>query len=338
MNCVSPLPQRRTLLSAAFAATVTATLAAAALPSPTHAQAWPAKPIRVLVPLAAGGTADIVSRLIGTELGKSLGQSIVIENKPGAGGTIATAEAARAAPDGYTLAFTSQGTLVFNQALYAKPGYDSLKDLTHIGYTGGVSNLMVVPPSSAWREPRAVVEAARAKPGTLTYSSGGSGTSHHLSAVLFAHLTNTDLVHVPYKGAPQGILGVMSGEINLGFYNTPTVLGQIREGKLRAIGITSLARSPLLPTVPTLDEQGIKAYEVNTWFGWSGPAGLPADITQRLNTEIAKVLARPEIRETMAAQGIDVAPPSSPAAFVKLIADDLAKWLPVIKRSGATAN
>ncbi len=197
---------------------------------------------------------------------------------------------------------------------------------------------MVVPPSSAWREPRAVVEAAKAKPGTLTYSSGGSGTSHHLSAVLFAHLTNTELVHVPYKGAPQGILGVMSGEINLGFYNTPTVLGQIREGKLRAIGITSLARSPLLPTVPTLDEQGIKGYEVNTWFGWSGPAGLPPDITQRLNTEIAKILARTEIRETMAAQGIDVAPPSSPAAFGKLIADDLAKWVPIIKRSGATAN
>ena len=329
--------RRRTLVAAAAATAISATLPFA-LPQAAHAQAWPAKPIRVLVPLAAGGTADIVSSLIGTELAKALGQPVVIENKPGAGGTIATAEAARAAPDGYTITFASQGTLVFNQALYAKPGYDSLKDLTPIAYTGGVSNLMVVPPGSAWRDPRAVADAAKAKPGTLTYSSGGSGTSHHLSAVLFAHLTNTELVHVPYKGAPQGILGVMSGEINLGFYNTPTVLGQIREGKLRALGITSLTRSALLPNVPTLDEQGIKGYEVNTWFGWAGPAGLPAEIVNRLHGEIGKILARPDVRETMSAQGIDIAPPSTPAAFGKIIADDLAKWLPIIKRSGATAN
>ncbi len=302
------------------------------------AQAWPSKPIKLLVPLAAGSTADIISRLVGNELAKSLGQPLVVENKAGAGGTIATTEMARAAPDGYTIGFASQGTLVFNQALYSKPGYDSQKDLTPIGLTGGVSNVMVVPPSSAARDPRAVIDAAKARPGALNFSSGGSGTSHHLSGVLFGQMTGTDLVHVPYKGAPQGILAVMSGEVNMGFFNTPTVISQIRDGKLRALAVTSLTRSPLLPDVPTLDEKGVKGYEVNTWFGWVGPAGLPTDITNRLNTEIAKILARADVRDNLAQQGFDVAPAAPPAAFAKVIADDMAKWIPVVRRSGAKVD
>lgn len=306
----------------------------------THvsAQAWPSKSIRLLVPLAAGSTADIISRRAGIELSKILGQPLVVENKPGAGGTIATAEMARAAPDGYTLGFASQGTLVFNQALYAKPGYDSVKDLTPITLTGGVSNVMIVIPSGPMREPRAIVEAAKAKPGTLTYSSGGSGTSHHLSGVLFGQMTGTELVHVPYRATPAGIVAVMSGEVAMGFFNTPTVINQIRDGKLRALGVTSLARSPLLPDVPTLDEKGIKGYEVNTWFGWVGPARLPADIVNRLNSEIARALAQPDLRVSMTAQGIDIAPPAPPAAMGKLIADDLAKWVPIIARSGAKVD
>ncbi len=324
---------KRRLLAAALTCATLPLVPASAL-----AQAWPAKPITLLVPLAAGSTADIISRLVGNELSKALGQPVVIENKTGAGGTIATAEVARAAPDGYTIGFASQGTLVFNQALYSKPGYDSLKDLTPIGLTGGVSNIMVVPPNAPARDPRAVIDAAKAKPGALNFSSGGSGTSHHLSGVLFGQMTGTDLVHVPYKGAPQGILAVMSGEVNMGFFNTPTVINQIREGKLRALAVTSLTRSPLLPNLPTLDEQGVKGYEVNTWFGWVGPAGLPAEITNRLNAEIAKVLARPDVRENLAQQGFDVAPPAPPAAFGKIIADDLAKWVPIVRRSGAKVD
>ena len=165
-----------------------ALLLAAAAPL-ASAQAWPSKPIRLLVPLAAGSTADILSRTIGNELAKETGQAVVVDNKPGAGGTIAMAELARSAPDGYTIEFASQGTLVFNQALYSKPGYGSLKDLSPIGLTGGVSNVMIVPPNAAAREPRAVIEEAKAKPGVLTFSSGGSGTSHHLSGVLFGQLT-----------------------------------------------------------------------------------------------------------------------------------------------------
>jgi tripartite-type tricarboxylate transporter receptor subunit TctC len=310
----------------------------AAAPALASAQPYPAKPIRLLVPLAAGSTADIVSRHTGQELAKALGQPVVVENKPGAGGTIAMAEVARAAPDGYTIAFASQGTLVFNQAIFAKPGYDSAKDFQPIAFLGGVSNVMIVPPTSAASTPADVIAAAKAKPGASTYSSGGAGTSHHLSGVLFARVTGTELTHVPYKGAPQGVLAVMAGEVSMGFFNTPTVIGQIKEGKVKALGVTSLKRSPLLPNVPTLDEQGVKGYEMNTWFGFVAPAGTPPEIVARLNAEINRIFASQESREKLAPQGFDLAPPMSPAQFSKLIVEDLATWVPIVKASGAKAD
>ena len=316
-------------------------LAALALLCPAAdalAQPYPSKPVRLLVPLAAGSTADIVSRFVAQELGKALGVTVVVENKPGAGGTIAMAETARAAPDGYTIAFASQGTLVFNQAIYATPGYDSTKDFAPIAFVGGVSNVMIVPPASTATKPADVVAEAKAKPGQLTFSSGGSGTSHHLSGVLFGRMTGTDLVHVPYKGAPQGVLAVMTGEVSMGFFNTPTVIAQIKDGKVKALGVTSLKRSPLLPGVPTLDEQGVKGYEVNTWFGFVAPARTPPEIVARLNAEINRILASADAREKLGPQGFDLAPPSTPAAFGKLIADDLVTWVPIVKASGANAN
>ena len=302
------------------------------------AQAWPAKPLRLVVPLAPGSTADIVSRTVGTELAKALGQPVVVENKLGAGGSIAMAEVARAAPDGYTISFASQGTLVFNQALYGAPGYDSLKDFSPLAFVGGVSNVMIVHPTNAARAPLDVAAEAKAKPGTLTFSSGGAGTSHHLSGVLFGRITGTDLLHVPYKGAPQGVLAVMAGEVSMGFFNTPTVISQIKDGKVRPLGVTSLARSPLLPNVPTLDEQGVKGYEVNTWFGFVGPAGMPQDIVTRLNHEISRIFASAEAKEKLGPQGFDLAPPTTPAAFGKLIVDDLAKWVPLVKAAGAKVD
>jgi len=325
-------PGVRRIVHAALGA---ATLVAASL---VAAQPYPSKPIKLLVPLAAGSTADIVSRYAGQELSKALGQPVVIENKPGAGGTIAMAELARAPADGYTIAFASQGTLVFNKAIFAKPGYDSIKDFQPIAFIGGVSNVMIVPPTSAATKPADVIAAAKAKPGESTYSSGGAGTSHHLSGVLFGRVTDTQLVHVPYKGAPQGVLAVMSGEVTMGFFNTPTVIGQIKEGKVKALGVTSLQRSPLLPNVPTLAEQGVKDYEINTWFGFIAPAGTPPDIVARLNTELNRILSSADAREKLGPQGFDLAPPSSPAAFSKTIADDLEKWVPIVKASGAKAD
>lgn len=302
------------------------------------AQEYPARQIRFLVPLAAGSTADIISRTVGTELAKVLGQPVVVENKPGAGGTIAMAELARATPDGYLISFASQGTLVFNQALYAKPGYDSLKDFAPIAFVGGVSNVMIVPPGSTAKSPADLIAEAKAKPGTLTFSSGGSGTSHHLSGVLFGNMTGTQLLHVPYKGAPQGILAVMSGEVTMGFFNTPTVINQYKAGKLKALAVTSLERSPLLPELPTLDELGIKGYEVNTWFGFVTRAGTPSAIITRLHGEIGKILANPELKAKLAAQGFDIAAPTTPAQFAQTIADDLKKWVPIVKASGAQVN
>lgn len=322
----------RTILSALALTFALAPLAQA------QAQAYPSKPIKLLVPLAAGSTADILSRTIGTELANAMGQPVVVDNKPGAGGTIAMAELARAAPDGYTIAFASQGTLVFNLSLYARPGYDSLKDFAPIVLVGGVSNVMIVPPGSTAKSPLDVIAAAKAKPGSMTFSSGGSGTSHHLSGVLFGQLTGTDLVHVSYKGAPQGILAVMSGEVNMGFYNTPTVINQIKENKVKGMAVTSLTRSPLLPAIPTLDASGVKGYEVNTWFGFMAPANTPPEIITRLHTEIGKILAMPAVKEKLASQGFELAPPAPPSAFMNLIREDLGKWPAIIKASGAKVD
>ena len=308
-----------------------------ALGGAAYAQGYPGKPIKLLVPLAAGSTADILSRTIGNELAREFGQAVVVENKPGAGGTIAMAELARSAPDGHTIAFGSQGTLVFNLALYSKPGYDSLKDFAPILLVGGVSNVMIVPPNSPYKSVAEVVAAAKAKPG-MTFSSGGSGTSHHLSGVLFGQLTGTQLTHVPYKGAPQGILAVMTGEVDMGFFNTPTVITQIKENKLRALAVTSLGKSDLLPQLPTLDASGVKAYEVNTWFGFIAPAGTPPDVVARLHDTIAKIIATPAIREKLAAQGFELAPVQPPAQFGALIRDDLAKWPAIIKAAGAKVD
>lgn len=301
------------------------------------AQAYPHKPIRLIVPLAAGSTADILSRTVGAELAKALGQSVVVDNKTGAGGTIAMAELARAPADGYTIEFASQGTLVFNQALYSKPGYDSLKDFAPIILVGGVSNVMIVPPNSPYKTVLEVVAAAKAKPGAMTFSSGGSGTSHHLSGVLFGQLSGIQLLHVPYKGAPQGILAVMAGEVDMGFFNTPTVISQIKEAKLRGLAVTSVTTSPLMPQLPTM-EASIKGYEVNTWFGFVAPAGTPADIITRLNSEIGKIISQPAMKEKLGAQGFELAPAQPPAAFTKLLQEDLVKWPPIIKAAGAKVD
>lgn len=302
------------------------------------AQSYPSRPIRLIVPLAAGSTADILSRTLGNELAKEFGQQIVVDNKPAAGGSVAMAELARSPADGYTISFASQGTLVFNQVLYAKPGYDSLKDFAPIMLIGGVSNVMVVPPTSTAASPAEVIAQAKAKPGALTFSSGGSGTSHHLSGVLFGQLTGTDLLHIPYKGAPQGIFAVMSGEVAMGFFNTPTVITQIKDGKLKALAVTSRERSTLLPQLPTLQESGVKDYEVNTWFGFVAPAGTPTDVIQRLHGAIAKAVAQPAIRERLAAQGFDLVPTQPPAALTKLLREDMEKWPAVIKASGAKVD
>jgi tripartite-type tricarboxylate transporter receptor subunit TctC len=320
---------KRTLLATAFG-TITATTA--------RAQTWPAKPIRMIVPLAPGATADIVARLFADELGKALGQTVVVDNKTGAGGTIATAEAARAPADGYTMVLVSQGTMVFNMGLYKAPGYDSQKDLTLVTATGGVSNVLIVHPDNPAKTVADLLAQARAKPGELTYSSGGVGTSHHMSGVLLELRTGIKLQHVPYRATPAGIQAVANREVTMGLFNTPTVIGLIKGGKLRPLAVTSEKRSGLLPDVPTMIEAGVKDYVVNTWMGFAVPAAVPEAVVARLNAEINRIGQLPQVRDKMLGQGIEMLPPEPPAAAQKLVRDDLALWLPIIKTSGASAE
>jgi tripartite-type tricarboxylate transporter receptor subunit TctC len=302
------------------------------------AQTWPAKPIRMIVPLAPGATADIIARIYAEELGKALGQNVVVDNKTGAGGTIATAEAARTAPDGYTLLLISQGTVVFNIGLYSKPGYDPVKDFDSVAVAGQVSNVLIVHPDNPAKTVADVIAQAKVKPGEMTYSSGGTGTSHHMSGVLFERDAGVKLQHVPYRTTPAGIMGVANGEVKMGFFNTPTVIGQIKGGKLKAIAVTSEQRHELLPDVPTMVEQGVKGYVFNTWMGFAVPKGVPAPIVERLNAELIRIARLPNVVEKTKAQGIDMMPPAPPAAVDKLVKDELALWVPIIKAAGASAE
>ncbi len=324
---------QNSVVCARFALLVTTAVAHTVL-----AQSWPVKPIKLVVPAAVGTTSHAVSRLVANELGKRLGQPVVVIAKQGAGGTIAMAEVARAAPDGYTIAFATQGTLVFNQALYSVPGYDSVRDFVALALVGNVPNVMIVPSSSRFNDLHDVIAAAKAEPGEITFSSGGTGTSQHLSGVLFAKFTGTQLLHVPYSAAPQALLAVIRGEVAMGFFNIPAVMAQIRSGNVKALAVTGRVRSPLLPEVPTLNELGLRGYDVNTWFGFVAPARTRPDIVARLNREITSILALPQLKNDLVAQGMELAPPASPAEFMKFIRDDTAKWIPIVRTLGARAN
>lgn len=299
------------------------------------AQTYPDRPIRLIVPLPPGTPADVVARFTADELTKALGQSVVVVNKTGAGGTIGMGELARADPDGYTIGFASQGSLVFNQAIYAKPGYDSVKDFAPIALLGRASNVMIVHPGNPAASPADIVAVAKARPGMLTFASGGTGTSHHIAGVLFGKVTGTELLHVPYRGAPQGVLAVMAEEVTMGFFNTLAVIQPIRDGRVKALAVTSLQRLPMLPNVPTLDEQGISGFEVRTWAGLVAPAGTPPEIVERLNGELNRIFAGAEIKERLVAQGHELSAPLTPAEFSRLIADDLTHWVPIVKAAGA---
>ncbi len=319
---------RRTLLAATMA------LPAAAV----RAETWPSHPIRLIVPFAPGATVDILGHLFAEELTKALGQTVVIDNKTGAGGTIAMAETAHSAGDGYTVAVVSQGTLVYDIGLYKTPGYAPLKDLVPIIVNTAISNVLIVNPKNPAKTLTDVLVQARQMPGEYTYSSGGVGTSHHMSSVLLEMRSGVKLRHVPYRATPAGINAVATGEVQMGFFNTPTVLGQIKGGRLKAIAVTSAQRSELLPDVPTMIESGIKDYVVDTWLGFAVPAGTPAAVIARLNAEIARISELPEMKRKMLEQGIEPMPQRTPEAARKLVEDDTALWLPIIKASGASAE
>ncbi len=308
------------------------------LPAAARAGAWPDRPIRMIIPFVAGAGADIVGRTYAEELAKALGQPVVVDNKGGAGGLMGTAEGARAPADGYTLLLTSQGTTVFNLGLYKAPGYDPLKDLVPVTVTGTLPNVLVVSPANPAATVADLVAQARAKPDELTYGSSGVGSSLHMSGVILEQRTGVRLQHVPYRGAPAAVLAVAGGEVTMGFFNAPTVLGQIKAGKLKALAVTSKDRSAILPDVPTMIEAGVPDFVVATWLGYAVPANTPNAIVSRLNAEINRISQDPQVKDKLLVQGFEMLPPGSPEAARKLIEDDQALWLPIIRQSGAKAE
>ncbi len=312
--------------------------AALLLPGTAHAAEWPERPIRMIIPFAPGAGADIVGRTFAEELAKALGQPMVVDNKGGAGGLLGTAEGARAAPDGYTLMLTSQGTMAWNLGMYKAPGYDPLKDFVPVTVTGALPNTLVISATNPANSVADLIAQAKAKPGELTYGSSGVGSSLHLSGVIFEQRTGIRLQHVPYRGAPATVLAVINGEVTMGFCNTPTVLPQIKAGKLKALAVTSRERSPLMPELPTMMQAGVADFDVAVWLGFAVPANTPAAIVTRLNTEINRISQNPQVREKLLIQGFEMMPPISAAAARKTIEDDQAYWLPIIKQSGATAE
>jgi tripartite-type tricarboxylate transporter receptor subunit TctC len=292
----------------------------------------------MIIPFVAAAGADIVGRTYAEELAKALGQPVVVDNKGGAGGLMGTAEGARAPADGYTLLLTSQGTTVFNIGLYKAPGYDPLKDLAPVAVCGTLPNVLVVSAANPATTVAELIAQARAKPGELTYGSSGIGSSLHLSGVIFEQRTGVRLQHVPYRGAPPAVLAVVNGEVTMGFFNTPTVLGQIKSGKLRALAVTSKERTAMLPDMMTMVEAGVADFEVAGWLGFAVPANTPEALVTRFNAEINRISEMPQVKEKLLVQGFEMLPPGSPEAARKQIVDDQAFWLPIIERSGAKAE
>jgi tripartite-type tricarboxylate transporter receptor subunit TctC len=312
-------------------------LALAALASiamPAHAQTYPAKPVRLVVPFPAGGTTDILARAAAQRLSETLGQQVIVDNRPGAGGNIGSELVARAAPDGYTLLMGTVGTHAINVSLYPKLPYDPVKDFTPIVLVAGVPNVLVVNPSLPAQSVAELIAYAKANPGKLNFASSGSGTSIHLSGELFKVLTGVQMTHVPYKGSAPALTDLVGGQVQLMFDNLPSSLAFIKAGKLRALAVTSKTRAAALPEVPTMVEAGVPDFEASSWFGMLAPAGTPRDIVVRINAEVAKWLATPEAREKLAGQGA-IAAGGSSEDFARHIASETAKWAKVVKASGA---
>jgi tripartite-type tricarboxylate transporter receptor subunit TctC len=300
------------------------------------AQAWPNKAVKMVVPFPAGGPTDVLTRAIADKLGAALGQPIVVENKPGAGGAIGADFVAKSAPDGYTLVMATTSTHSIGPYL-AKLPYDPQKDFTPIVWVGNATNILVVPPSLGVNTVQELIALAKKDPGRLNYATSGVGTVVHLTSEHFADMAGVKLTHVPYKGVQLSIPDLLSGQVSMLFDNIMTAQTHIKSGKLKALGISSLKRSPLVPDVPTIAESGLPGFESVTWFGVFGPAGTPKAVVERMNAEVNKALADPAIRERFAMLGFEPAG-GTPAEFASVVQRDAAKWSKVIKDASVKAE
>jgi tripartite-type tricarboxylate transporter receptor subunit TctC len=299
---------------------------------------YPSRAVTIIVGFSAGGTTDIITRLISDDLRKALGQPIIIENKPGAGGNIGAEIVAKAKPDGHTLLMGSVGPLAINASLYKRMAYDNLKDLAPITLVAHVPNMLVVNPRTVPAQTfQEFVALAKANPGKYFYASTGSGTSSHLSGVLLNLQAGLDLTHVPYKGA-VALNDVLSGEsVQCMFATIPSAIQLVRGGKLRALAVTSLRRSGGVPDVPTIAESGFPGFDASSWFGLVGPAGLPREIALKIQTEVARILKDPALREKFIQQGADPIG-NTPDEFGQYMKEETAKWAKIVKASGAQAD
>ena len=294
---------------------------------------FPSKPVRIIVPFAAGGPTDIVARTVGQQLTLAFGQPVVIDNRPGAGGVVGADLAAKSAPDGYTLLLCSTGAMAINPGLLPSMPYDPVRDLAPITLVVTIPYLLLVNPSYPAQSVKELLALARAKPGQLNYGSAGNGTTSHLAMELFRSMANIQVTHVPYKGSAPAATDLVGGQLQLLFDAPPSSLPFVRSGRLRALGISTMRRTALLPDMPTINEAGVPGYEVLTWSGICAPAGAPRAVIARLNEAIVKGVTSRETRERFAALGADVVA-NSPDEYRKFILAELAKWSRVIREAG----
>jgi tripartite-type tricarboxylate transporter receptor subunit TctC len=299
----------------------------------SHAQDYPAKPVRIVNTQPPGAASDIVGRVLAENFSKSMGVQFIPDNRPGAGGNIAAGLVAKSPADGYTLFIASIATHGINPAIYSQLGFDPVKDFTPVMLVATTPNVLVVLSTMPVRSVKELIALARARPGDVTYSSGGTGTSMHMAGELFAQLARVKLGHIPYKGTPQGLTGVMAGEVAMMFPNLPVAVPHIKAGRLRSLGVTSPKRLTRWPDIPTIAESGLPQYEVSAWFGLSAPAKVPEPIVKRLNAEANRIVAIPAVREQFGELGMEVQG-GTPQDYGRLIETELARWAQVVRAAG----
>ncbi len=304
----------------------------------TCAQTYPNKPVRIVVPFTPGGSSDILARAVGNELTKSLGQSFVIENVPGAGGSIGADKVAKSAADGYTLLMGHIGTLAVNPSLFPNLPYQPLKDFAPVAWVARVPNVLVVNKSVPAQNLKELIAQAKSRPGHLNYSTGGNGSAAHLATEYFKMQTGTSMVHIPYRGAAPAVSDVIAGQVQLIFTGAPALMGHIRSGQLRALAVSSPKRLDVLPDVPTVAEAaGLKGFEADQWYGLVAPAGTPREVVLKLNQHVNAALGSETLKTRLNTEGA-VATPTTPEAFAQLIAADIERWRPVITSGRVKAD
>jgi len=338
MSSIFPTPRRAIMVRAAGVAAGLA-FAAAALVAPlsASAQAYPTKPVRMVVPFPPGGSLDIAGRLIAQKLSEAWGQSVVVENKPGAGGNIGADLVAKSPPDGYTILLGALSTHAVNPSLYRTMPYDAAKDFAPITLIAVTPNVLVVNAASPVNNVKEFIAYAKANPGKLAFGSGSNGSAGHLAGELFKVETGTDAVHIPFKGGAPATQALLAGDTQFMFDNLANAMAQVKAGKLKALAVTTARRSPLAPDLPTMAEAGLPGFDISTWYGFFAPAGTPPAIVARWNADVTKILNSPDVRAKFVADGADPSP-NTPEQFSQMIAAELAKYAKIVKASGAKVD